>query len=284
MAGSGGDPAFCHAAALVWRNATRAHHAATLTQPLMPLLSLVASLTRWRQVYKTKGADALLARWNAARLRLDRLQQQQREVARERARLREEVAAAIADADRRLAELEQQQPQQQEEEQGGIADAEEGAAGGSANGSGALNNASALQGALSGMTAASGQLPGEADDGDGGSAKPSPTRSRGTAWHARGCDWACGPPSAAAQEKRALKLKARAEKLAGQVHATEKKLEAVQAEFERCQLEAAEAKPAPCFFAAFHTAHAAAYAARLNLNPLHERMMRYAWLGGWVGG
>lgn len=42
------------------------------------------------------------------------------------------------------------------------------------------------------------------------------------------------------------------------------------------QQDAAESRPAPCFFATFHTAHAAAYAARLNLNPTHQRMMRCA--------
>lgn len=47
-----------------------------------------------------------------------------------------------------------------------------------------------------------------------------------------------------------------------------------QGQIEEAQIAAAEARPAPCFFATFRSAQAAAYAAQLNLNPLQERMMR----------
>ena len=79
---------------------------------------------------------------------------------------------------------------------------------------------------------------------------------------------------AAKRQKQAEALTGRQEKLAQKVHKTERKLADLQGQIEAAQQGAAEELPAPCFFATFRSATAAAYAARLNLNPLHERMMR----------
>lgn len=191
----------------------------------------------FRQVYNTTEADSLLFKWFQKRLRLDRLLHQQQQVAEAQQALRDDVAAAIEEADRRLAELEEQRQNTEGEEGDG------------------------LEG-------------GELEEDDNG--KPPCPKSKGgpTAWHARACGWASAPPSAAQQEKRAEQLKARAEKLAVAVQKTERQLADLQGRYDAAQQDAAESHPAPCFFATFHTAHAAAYAARLNLNPLHERMMR----------
>lgn len=252
-----------------------------------------------RAVYKTQATDALLARWHRKRLLLDRLRLQQQQVRQQQEKLKQEVAAQIEAADQKLAELERQQAAAAAEAAG---DAERGehpagagsaavgeaaaAAGEAQQGSSLAQSGSRLIAAGSQPELGSGKLArsGSSLGGGGGSnasglpgdSKKQPASAPGTTGTACG-SWHCGlhkTSLVARQEQKAEKLKARQEKLVQQVADTEVALAELQGEIEQAQRDAAEARPAPCFFATFHTAHAAAYAGRLNLNPLHERMMR----------
>ena len=120
-----------------------------------------------------------------------------------------------------------------------------------------LGTAAAEAAAAAGAGGA-GQLSGEA-----------PARGAAAKW------WSSSDEQVAAKrQKQAEGLAGRQEKLAQKVAKTERKLAELQGKIEAAQGDTAEALPAPCFFATFRSATAAAYAARLNLNPLHERMMR----------
>lgn len=226
-------------------------------------------------MYNTKAADVLLQRWFQKRLLLDRLLLQQRKLREKQAQLRADVAARLEEADRQLAELEaaardvedqqeqaevplrvqhsqqeeRQQPEQEEEEAMGDAEV--------ANG-GSSPSKSKQAHKLSGDLLADAPVAAATAGG----------------WRSRLC---LQPKqlTVAQQEQRAERLKVELGKVGDKVAAAERALADLQGSFEVAQQEAAEAQPAPCFFATFHTAHAAAYAARLNLNPLHERMMRW---------
>lgn len=265
-------------------------------------------------MYKTHATDALLARWHRKRLLLDRLHLQQQRVREQQERLKEEVAAQIEAAERKLAELEGQQGAAAEaaapdpelgEQPGAAAAAAAGAAGGEAApaagepqaagqdqpsggsiaqaASSRLIPAGSQAGPGSGKLARSGSSHGE-DGPPGGSMKQPAAAGTAAGTASTACGgWHFGLQSTslvARHEQRAEKLKGRQEKLVQQVAETEAELAELQGKVEQAQRNAAEARPAPCFFATFHTAHAAAYAGRLNLNPLHERMMRCG--GRWL--
>jgi DNA-binding transcriptional MerR regulator len=249
-------------------------------------------------VYKTQATDALLARWHRKRLLLDRLRLQQQQVREQQEKLKQEVAAQIEAAERKLAELEEQQ-QGAAAEAGPDPERGEGPAGAAgaagevppaagepqpsaqdqpAGGSLVHTSSSLIHAAGSQQGLGSGKLARGSSSLPGGSIKQPAAAPVSPGKAATACGgWHFGlhsTPPVARQEEKAEKLKARQEKLVQQVADTEAALAELQGEIEQAQRDAAEARPAPCFFATFHTAHAAAYAGRLNLNPLHERMMR----------
>lgn len=122
----------------------------------------------------------------------------------------------------------------------------------------ALEPGAAQAAPAAGDTSGAGQLPGEP-----------PEAPAAVKW------WSSSAEQVAAKrQKQAEALAGRQEKVAQKVASTEGKLAELQGQIEAAQADAAEELPAPCFFATFRSATAAAYAARLNLNPLHERMMR----------
>ncbi|KAL4421157.1 hypothetical protein ABPG77_000792 [Micractinium sp. CCAP 211/92] len=86
---------------------------------------------------------------------------------------------------------------------------------------------------------------------------------------------ACGAPLTAEQrQEKAARLEKQRVTKEEEIADAERMLADLQGQIEEAQIVAAEARPAPCFFATFRSAQAAAYAAQLNLNPLQERMMR----------
>ncbi|KAL4451743.1 hypothetical protein ABPG75_007405 [Micractinium tetrahymenae] len=112
-----------------------------------------------------------------------------------------------------------------------------------------------------------------ASAGKGGSTAPGGGKAAAGGAPRRWC--ACsGPLTPEQRQKQAAQLEKQRSKKAEEILDAERGLADLQGQIEEAQIAAAEARPAPCFFATFRSAQAAAYAAQLNLNPLHERMMR----------
>lgn len=237
-------------------------------------------------------ADKLLSKWHVKRARLDRLLLQQQ------------------DAEEKLRKLEQEEAQEEAAAgtggsgpigSGATGSGSSGAIGSEGTGNGAVTNraisnvrtvsgsggamgssSGAIRSSASGALASgsgafdSGAIAGSGSREDAADAEAAPARRA----------WACcgGGDAAAARRKQMAKLSARLTKLADEVLGAETALADLQGQIEEEQEVAAEALPAPCFFATFHSAQAAAYAARLNLNPMHERMMRWVKMGIGDGG
>jgi hypothetical protein len=262
-------------------------------------------------LYNMREPDALMTRWWAYRSLLDHLWHRQAVLRKERAALEAAQAAAEDKRRRRLqeeleavqeeirrleeeADLQQQQQQQVEaqqqqqqhvevhvEGQPGLAPAEQqqqqqagteqaGGQGGTGGGDaphgrawnlpGCCGRAKAAGEEASALSISKGAVNGTASaDNSGGNAPPAaPPSKPKTKWG-----------------RKLVRLAEQERKLDEEIVGIQGKLADLQSEFEDAQLVATEALPAPCFFATFRTAQAAAQAARLNLNPLHERMMRW---------
>lgn len=207
-------------------------------------------------MYNTNAADGLLMKWYRKRLLLDRQLLEREQLQGQQAQLREEVAAALEAADRRLAELAQAEEQGQQAAAAEAAEAAE---------VGGPERSQQEEEPELGLRAKYSETEGRAQPAAAGAAEAPDSPAR--------C-WQRAPPTVQQQEARAARIKGKLEKVAARIAESEAGLADLQRQIEEAQQEAAEAQPAPCFFACFRTAHAAAYAARLNLNPLQQRMMR----------
>lgn len=217
-------------------------------------------------LHNPADVDGVMTKWWNERAKLDRLRYQQQRLTSEQAELKAAEAEHQRELKQQIAALEQQIGQLEAED-------------GQQQPVAAAGRLPAHQQIDIEQPAATG-LEQPRQQPEAGNAKP-------TGWKAVVC---CGggrtassraasmPP--AKRQKRLKLVATQLDKVTTQIEVTEERLATLQSDFEEAQLVAAEALPAPCFFATFHTAQAAAQAARLNLNPLHERMMRWVDVAG----
>jgi hypothetical protein len=217
-------------------------------------------------LHNPADVDGVMTKWWNERAKLDRLRYQQQRLTSEQAELKAAEAEHQRELKQQIAALEQQigQLEAEDRQQQPVA---------AAGRLPAHQQIDIEQPAATGL-----EQPRQ---------QPEAGNAKSTGWKAVVC---CGggrtassraasmPP--AKRQKRLKLVATQLDKVTTQIEVTEERLAILQSDFEEAQLVAAEALPAPCFFATFHTAQAAAQAARLNLNPLHERMMRWVDVSG----